>query len=438
MPVIPAAHIPLRDSHINFDVSGVAGFFGGDAAASAMATHVSLYSRRKWFGWYNSLGSYEVAKRYGRLAGSSFWGGLYPGVADSPAVLFELDGRVGPRYRGVHSGTSMDQTGHLAYLLGQQCKILPTGEWDGQKEARRTTPTDVTIVKLHHVPLKSQKLHQAPSVYTTLLTFVPIVSSLTACLVCAFIADWWCFSIIALGMFSNGMSGLVIGSGKVTLTHPTPADGAPPGDGILMDNEQVVILLGDEGAVNTITRGRFSLDYKSCPHYRDFGCLSMLLTIQFLLQLLAMPQGTLFGQVMFLSSIAAFWLYACFLSPVDKEYIQRRVLMQEVLKDPGMYKYQLGTRTTTVVFVMLVLSSSQSMEGDAMRELLKHILPNDTKVWRSWKKTVVKEIQQLRSERKEPVFQSALDPEFQTAEVQLLEKLDIDAQNAYKAFQAYM
>ena len=67
------------DTNINLDISGVAGFFGGDVEVSAMTT-VHLYSARKYLGWYNTPGSYEIARRYGQVARSRFWDGLYPGV----------------------------------------------------------------------------------------------------------------------------------------------------------------------------------------------------------------------------------------------------------------------------------------------------------------------------------------------------------------------
>ncbi|EGO27955.1 hypothetical protein SERLADRAFT_367532 [Serpula lacrymans var. lacrymans S7.9] len=76
--------IPLQNSDFTLNATGIAGFFGGDEAVSAMAS-VHMYEGRKWLGWYNSPGSYVVAKRYGQLANSRFWDGLFPGVNVDPA-----------------------------------------------------------------------------------------------------------------------------------------------------------------------------------------------------------------------------------------------------------------------------------------------------------------------------------------------------------------
>jgi hypothetical protein len=102
--------VPINQSKANLDTSGVAGFFGGDEAISAMAT-VHLYRGRRWLGWYNSPGSYTVAKKFGQLANSRFWDGLFPGPNLTPAEVFGLDGKTGPHYWGVLSGTDMF-TGH--------------------------------------------------------------------------------------------------------------------------------------------------------------------------------------------------------------------------------------------------------------------------------------------------------------------------------------
>ncbi|KIJ36777.1 hypothetical protein M422DRAFT_179050, partial [Sphaerobolus stellatus SS14] len=74
---------PLQHSSFSLDVSGIAGFFGGEEAFAAM-TSVHLFRGRRWLGWYNSPGSFYVSKKYGILARSRVWDGLYPGVNVDP------------------------------------------------------------------------------------------------------------------------------------------------------------------------------------------------------------------------------------------------------------------------------------------------------------------------------------------------------------------
>ena len=430
-----APQIPLRDSNVNLDISGVAGFFGGDVAVSAMAT-VHVYQGRKWLGWYNSPGSYEIAKRYGQLGRSRWWDGLYPGINVDPAVLFELDGMCGPKYRAVHSGTVMSRTGHLAHLLIQECKDIPPDNVHSLHPTRTrvTTPAWVTVVDLSHSPLREEY----PRLFrdsTSPLALLPILVSAATAVACAYYRDWFCFSMIVLGMVSSGLSCYVIGTGVFTFTHPLPAAGAPPGDGVLEGGEEIVILKGPEGAVNPITRGRFSLKYASEPEYHNIGLSSMLLTVQFLAQLIIVPQGEIFGQIMFLSSLAVSWMYNSYLSSLDKESIQRRILILEVLQKPLMRKYKLGTRTIMVVFVLLVLSPA---DEEALRKLLDDMLPNETVVWRLFKTTVLREVRDVSSEEKAAadafVFDLPVADDFSPSDRRLLMTLWSDARTAYDAY----
>ena len=434
-------HIPLRDSDLNLDISGVAGFFGGDVAVSAMST-VHIYKGRKWLGWYNSPGSYEIAKRYGRLAARSrFFGGLYPGSPIDPAVLFELDGTAGPRYRGVRSGTVMSKTGHLAHLLLQECKHRPEEAWAVPAGARETTPSTVTVAHLHH---RSRKVfHPHNERFSSYVAVIPIFASVTTAVMCALTQDWLCFYMIVLGMLCSGVSCWLIAQGVFTFTRPKSAVGSPPGDGILESGGQMVILLGREDAVNPITRGQFSLEYKSAPKHINIGISSLLLTVQFLVQLLVVPQGEIFGQIMFLCSLAVSWIYNSYLSSLDKESIQRRILVNQVLKKPRMMKYKLGTRTTVVVFVLLVLSESKDMDAVTLEDVLHDLLPNDTRTWRLWKSTVIEAISQMAhsGERSPEPFPASLTEqasELNDSDRKLLESLFTDARTAYAAFLAYM
>ena len=428
---MPAPLIPLSDSDLNLDISGVAGFFGGDVAVSAMAT-VHVYQGRKWLGWYNSPGSYEIAKRYGQLGRSRFWDGLYPGINVDPAVLFELDGMNGPKYRAVHSGTVMTKTGHLAHLLIQECKSIPLTNVHSLPHTRTTTPACVTVVNLTHEPPREQHPRLVRD-STSPLAFIPILVSCVTSAACAYYRDWFCFSMIVLGMVSSGLSCYVIGTGVFTFTHPLPAKGAPHGDGVLeSSSEEIVILKGPEGAINPITRGRFSLKYSSEPEYHNIGICSMLLTVQFLAQLIIVPQGEIFGQIMFLTSLAISWMYNSYLSSLDKESVQRRILVLQVLQKPMMRKYQLGTWTILVVFVLLVLSPA---DEEALRKVLDDMLPNETVVWRYFKNNTLHEIRKIMTDEKTAfILDTAIIDGFELSDRTLLKTLYHDARTAYTAY----
>ncbi|KAI6152514.1 hypothetical protein BKA82DRAFT_4111821 [Pisolithus tinctorius] len=416
-------HAPLGKSRFSLDTSGVAGVFGGEEAVSAMAT-VHVYEHRKWLGWYNSPGSYEIAQRYGRLARSKFFDGLFPGVHADPATLFELDGWVGPKFRAAHSGTVIDETSHLAALLMKECSDMPGLEVQG----RKTRPVGVTIAELRHIP----SLEEYPAQFRTLAPIyasVPILVSFITCVMCLLVSDWFSFSMILLGIIVSGISCLVIGSGTFLFTHPEPAEGSPRGDGILCSDKEIIILRGEEAAVNSITRGRFSLRFDSEPHYQNIGWCSVLLMIQFIAQLLLIPQGTLFGQMMFVASLAVSWAYNLWLSAFDKEQIQRDILMKNVLRNPQLTKYELGTRTSMVVFVLLVL---QAEEAD---KIMNSLLPNDTKAWRKWKDAITSRIKSAKDFHFDQADWD--DDSFTDGDRRLLRTLFQDAQDAYAGFKRY-
>ncbi|KIO12327.1 hypothetical protein M404DRAFT_124024 [Pisolithus tinctorius Marx 270] len=434
MPFIPQAatalarrsvlfNAPLGKARFTLDTSGVAGVFGGEEAVSAMAT-VHVYEHRKWLGWYNGPGSYEIAQRYGRLAKSRFFDGLFPGVHADPATLFDLDGRVGPKFRAAHSGTVIDESSHLADLLMKECSDMPLTKVQG----RKTGPIGVAIVELHHTP----NHEEYPAQFRTLAPVyagVPILVSFITCVACLLVSDWFSFSMILLGIIVSGISCLVIGSGTFLFTHPEPAEGSPRGDGILCSDEEIVILRGEEAAVNSVTRGRFSIRFDSEPQYENIGWCSVLLMVQFIAQLLLIPQGTLFGQMMFVTSLAVSWAYNLWLSAFDKEQIQRDILMKNVLRNPQLTKYELGTRTSMVVFVLLIL---QAEEAD---KIMNSLLPNDTKAWRKWKGAIISRIQSAKDFDFDPADWD--DENFTDGDRKLLNALFQDARDAYEGFKMY-
>ncbi|KAH9921207.1 uncharacterized protein BXZ73DRAFT_51943 [Epithele typhae] len=393
-----------------------------------MAT-VHLYALRRWSGWYNSPGSYEIAKRYGQLANSRLWDGLFPGPKCEPAALFGLDGKPGPAFLAARSGSNLPSTGHPAYLLARRARDLaPIASVRG----RRTTPAAVTLVDLAHVPPTTFHPGKTTGAHGY-LALLPIGASVAAAVVCALLADWWCFASIALGIVAGGVASLVIGAGTLEFTHPTPARGAPPGDGVLLDGYATLVVRGPEAAVGALTRGGFRLEYAGAPAFAPIGWCSVLLTAQFLGQLLLVPQGTLFGGLMFVASIVVSWAYNTYLSSIDCEDVQTELLFERVLKiAPGaVRKIELPSRTAMVVFACLALQCDRPVLNP--HKILGDLIPNDTPVWQRWKGIVA---EKCLAGRTVPFSDTDWKVDGLTEEeTELLQMLFEDAEDAQQAWQ---
>ena len=418
--MLPATLL-LDKSKFILDTSGVPGLYG-DEAVSAMAI-VHVYENRQWLGWYNSPGSYQIAERYGRLAKSRFLDALFPGVHTDPATLFNLDDRKGPKFRAAHSNAIIEETGHLAALFVKECASL-----EGKLvEGRKTQPVGVTVADLKHVPPHRVDLKRF-NAFSPIFASIPISVSVGTCAACSIYQDWYAFSTILLGILTSGISCLVIGGGKLTFTRPKPAKGSPAGDGILTSDTEIVLLKGAESAVNCVTQGRFSLNFSSEAQYQNIGWCPVLLTIQTIAQLLLIPQASLFGQIMFVVSLAVSWMYNLWLSSLAKG-IERDILLNNVLAKPVLTKHILGTRTTMVVFILLVLQVEEPSK------VLNELLPNDTKVWKQWKRTIVPRL--VSGEKLEWANSDWELDGFTLEEKSLLETLYGDAQAAYTGYILY-
>jgi hypothetical protein len=431
--------IPLTNGDFTLDSASLAGFFGGAEAVSAMGT-VHMYPGRKWMGWYNSPGSYTIAQKYGQLANSRLWDGLFPGPDVDPAVFFGFDGKQGPEFFAVHSGTRRKTTGHLGALFLRAAERTKVAVVDyGQTPPRKTNPINLTIVDLSNrksminqrptgaplgvVDLESQggnkevtgfrgwilrrsthTFHkdqdlQSPvqqkklTPYRILLGCIPILISVGACVACALFEDWYCFAMVLVGMLSNGMSCFILGSGELRWQKPRASAGSPPGDGVFLGDSDVMIVLGDENQVQFLTMGKFVLHYDGSPVNTAIGASSLLLYVQFLAQLLLIPQGKLIGQIIFLSTLAVSWAYNCYLSSLEKEKRQISRLLKE-LGEPKFTKFEAGTRTTLVVLVLLVLAEKlrNSRNHASAEELLDKLIPNNTPTWKDWKTNILRKL----------------------------------------------
>ncbi|KAI0633967.1 hypothetical protein C8Q77DRAFT_714203 [Trametes polyzona] len=400
-----------------FLTAAFSGFVGGDAAASAHAVSY-LYGRRNVPSLYNSPGSYGVAKRLAAVVRSQFWDGLHGGASADPNALTQnTPSPGGPKFVASFSGTTIAQTSELAQVLVDHCKKQPV---DSISQGRITTPYAVTVTDIHR-PCASE-VHPTLKVAAP---FLPILASIGASAGCAVIGDWAILLMIVLGMICNAGTSTVLRSGDLTFTRPNSTPGAPAGDGFLEAGNEFVVLRGSDDAVSTVTRGYFSLRFKD---ENALGCLATaatLCTIQCLAQLLIVPQGTVLGQVLFLFSIAVAWLYHSHLASVEKE-AKAKVVVEDLLDSPSMRRYNLGTRTTMAVFLMQVLKPTN------IEEQLAALIPNNTRVWQAWKKTVAR---RLRDEK--PFFGGALPAEasdFNAEESVLMRTLLNDAQAAVNVY----
>ncbi|KAG2366327.1 hypothetical protein BDR07DRAFT_1250759, partial [Suillus spraguei] len=123
-------------------------------------------------------------------------------------------------------------------------------------------------------------------------------TSIAACAICASVEDWLSLKMILLGMVSSGITSFIICTGNITLERLKPADGVPPGDGMLLSDDRIVILRGNEEDVNAVTKGKLRLKVKG-GGYTLLLCVFIAL-LQVTLQLVFMPFGSLPGQFMFL------------------------------------------------------------------------------------------------------------------------------------------
>ena len=395
---------PLGTSHFTLNASGLASLLGGSETIFSLAL-LSVYPRRMSFGgWYNSPGSYFLGMRLARLATKN---PILKAISESdedvlskskkkleknidPAELFEWDGLKGPTFRGIYSGTIIDHTGHFAALFFKECADLKVATTISGTE--ETSPVDLIIANLQNTPDKSAPLEKLRIGNDAIaFTLIIIVISVAAAAGSGYIHDWYCFSVIVLGILVNGVTHIVIGFGTLKFIHPPPTDKEmPDGDGFLIGAEQIVWLKGKEAAVNPVTRGKFTLHFDNDLLIHAIGICSMLLFLQSIAQFILIPQGSLLGQIMFSGSIIISWGYNLWRSYFNKnrEKIQRAMVVESILQTPKLTKYTFNTRTSLAVFVAIA-----NEDKSKSRAILNHILPNDTVEWNTWKYAIESRLQ---------------------------------------------
>lgn len=173
--------------------------------------------------------------------------------------------------------------------------------------------------------------------------------------------------MIILGVICNGLSCYAIGSATLEFIPPTSSQYSPPGDGILLGSagSRVVVVKGSERVVARVMRGRFNLRYGSEPKYHNISFISLALTTQFLLQLFIIPQGKLFGQIMFLSSLSVSWIFNAYLASVDRQDLQKEILTTAILGNLRLDTVGLPKWLSLVAFAAVCLEVVMCGPGSA-------------------------------------------------------------------------
>ncbi|KAI0670692.1 hypothetical protein C8Q78DRAFT_1070224 [Trametes maxima] len=403
--------IPLQKTSFSFDVSSLAGFLGAEAALSVMMLP-HIHTRRKWWGWYNCPGSYHLSKRYGELARFEFWRPFWRPSSVPVNITLEPTTSQGPKYTSARSGVVLLHTGPLAPLLVEGCCAVEAVEMRG----RESEAVDVVIANLRREPQPCER-PRVPDTCSTWLAVFPILATLSAGIASVYFHDIYCAAMILLGPVCHGLACLVMGNAKFTYQHRIPQESPPLGDGWLECQRSFVVLFGTEAAVAPVTHGRFYLTLDQPQEYYRITLCSFLLAVQFLLQLLLVPQGSRFGQ----------HILAC-----AKDNVLRRILMSDILGEPALLKYRFGTRTAAVVFLVLALRPAI---GPAVEARLRALLPSNTPVWQLWHEVVAHKIKSgeaLRFEECSREWQESRGLQYQ--EGVLFRTLIEDAEHAYAAY----
>ena len=273
-PPLSRAHFAL--DAFALDASGVAGVFGGDTAVRAMAT-IYLIPQRRWLGWYNAPGAYEVAKQYSGIGKSYIFDALFPSGDGDPGKIFTVvDRQVDLKYNPLHSITGQGplSIGPLGLLFVRKVFQMPiTNNFPPQTNHAMDSPPQtnhamdrfrIMFVALNrHVPGPRSKLYSFPS-KSNIFVIAMILISVGGCVTCALVGDWFCFASIAIGIIANGIGCLVIGSGELDLMYEnlTQDKANTPGDILLNADTDIIALLGTESRVSPLIRGRFTLSLR--------------------------------------------------------------------------------------------------------------------------------------------------------------------------------
>ncbi|KAG2159390.1 uncharacterized protein EDB93DRAFT_284350 [Suillus bovinus] len=405
----------LSWSHVDLDVaSGMAIFFGGQAAVSALALR-PLYGRT-WHGWYNAPGCHAIVWELVK----TLLQGSFSSYSERLALSLGLDGKEGPKYIASRSGTVMQHTRHLAHVLNNS-------NWRGESvvvgQRISPTPMQLMIVDFKKKVLTGNDTLLPRSSHHSSLPIIATTASIAACAICAIVEDWLSLKMILLGMVSSGITSFIMSTGNITLERLKPADGAPRGDGMLLSDTRIIILRGNEEDVNAVTKGKLRLKLKG-GGYTLLLCV-FIASLQVTLQLIFMPSGSLAGQLMFLSSLLVSGACNLYLSAKEDD-VQSSALIT-LLNTPEVKTYQASSRATAAVLACLALCWGSTTPPT---QVLQEIVPIRPKVWKAWSEFLVENI---GKKSKEFVYGESTHDLDDREEKLLLELID-DAHAAYDRY----
>ncbi|KAI6118525.1 hypothetical protein EDD16DRAFT_1480937 [Pisolithus croceorrhizus] len=419
-------------TQFNLNSTSVAGFFGGEEAISTMIL-TQTYNRGIWFGWYNTLGSFVIGNRFRRLADLIISNSLVGSRSDTrfqrmyldPTPLLQHGGWPnGPAFKAIYSGINVQETGPFASLLMKRCIRVSGTPISG----RATQLVNVTLARFERRPIFEQQLkcHRLPPT----LAVLPVAVSLAACVLCVLYGELYSFFVILLGILARGLSGYFIGSMGLSFDFPGSAEGSLPGDGILGGDRELVLLKGSADVVNAIIRGRLVFSLLSRNAHRGVQLCSFLLVTQAIVQLLCIPQSSLFGQLMFVSSIVTSWAYEVWFLSSYQEIILWEIL-NDVMGPLVIKKFVLPNRCGAVAS-LLFLADDRTHLGH-MKMLMDDLLPSGVLVWEIWKEVVLEHLHNRQPLRFDDTHWNR--PDLSSAdEKSLLRVLLKDAEVAYAAF----
>ncbi|KAI0712990.1 hypothetical protein C8T65DRAFT_646353 [Cerioporus squamosus] len=276
-----------------------------------------------------------------------------------------------------------------------------------------------------------------------LIWAVPAYGSIATCIVCALAREWWCFVSILMEIYSRA----ALGMGRLTVTassddvgpmrrlkqetreeeeekqqrpssapqqkhSPTPADS----EGLLLHECGVVVLRGNKSTVFFASENSTQI---------NVGLFA--LVIQFLTQLVLIPRGTLFGQLMFVVSLAVSSMYNIYLA-ICQDTLQTQYLLDLCGLDESSFRtITMSSKACMAIFACLALRHQPVY---APRKLLDELAVEQGVVRERWKDVVARKL-----ENEESMVFSQEDENIEgldDTEKTSLAKLLKDAEEAYR------